>query len=152
MSIVWGVVSGSAHGSAIIGNARNSIHSHGLGNGMGGAGGPKIIDMYRSRCISKVWVGLWKGNIWNCMHFHGLGGAVGARAAPESLEMHRILYMSMVWGVGRAWALPQSLKMQRTLYTSMDWVAVWVARADPKSLECKDFYGLARAVGCAGGL
>ena len=68
--MVWAVVSGSADGSSIIGNAKNSKHFHGLGGGMGGASDPKII-----------------GNVLNSMRFHGLGGAA-KRKYMELIHFH----------------------------------------------------------------
>ena len=154
--MIW-VVSGSADGSPIIGNAQNYTHFLVLGFGMGGAGGPKII-----------------GNVLNSMHFHCLGGVAkrkymelhtfprfgccggGRGQSPESLEMHRFLYTSMALAVvGGAQAVPQSLEIQRTPNASMVWRVVWVARAGPEIIGGAEismrFHGLARAMGCVGG-
>ena len=72
--ISFGIVCGlGAHpyrcGPRIIENASNSIHFHGLGCALGGAGGPRII-----------------GNTSNFIHFHGLGCALGGAGGPRIIS------------------------------------------------------------------
>ena len=48
ISMVWVVLWGGTVGRRIHGNARNSVHLHCLGCGVGGAGGGKVTEMRAS--------------------------------------------------------------------------------------------------------
>ena len=97
---------------------------HGLGGGVGGVGGPRIIGNERDSKHFQVWVVLW-----------------GARAGPESLDVHRLPCISIVWAVvlggagGTRIIVNAKKKFMHFNALSLYRTAVWGARWAAESLE-----------------
>ena len=70
--MVWAVWCGGAGRNRIIGNAKISMHRHGLGVGVGGPGDRRAIENSRFPMHFKIWAMAW-----------------GARAASGSMEIRR---------------------------------------------------------------